>query len=132
MVGGDYRFYQGTYSDKSTNVSLAAADAGKVDMVTVKNANYTVYIQKITYNPITAAAQAITIRDDAGTPVVLAVVPASQATPITFDFGPEGFPLTVGKNLDASNVAGPAGTFHIEAYEKLGTTGNHLSGASLQ
>jgi hypothetical protein len=117
---GDYTFFQKTFTSKNANIDLAAGDGGKADIVAPRNANWQIFVQKISYNPVTAAAQVVTFQDDAGTPVKICTVPASQATPIVFDFGPTGVPLTVGKNLDISNVAGPAAKIHIEAYEKLG------------
>lgn len=116
---GDYNHYQKTYESRNKTTVMAAADAGKTDIATTRDANHTLYIQRITYVPSTVAAQAITIRDDNGTPVPIALIPASQATPYVADFGPDGIALTAGKNLDASNVAGPAGVFKVEAYSRL-------------
>lgn len=133
MAGaGDYLFYKNTYSDKTTDFVLAAAAAGQDNVIAVKSASHQLFIQKISYSVVTAAALAVTFRDDAGTPVNIAVVPASQATSIVYDFGPKGRALTVGKNLDISNTAGPAADIHIEAYEKLGAAISYLAGASLQ
>ena len=119
MPFGDYGHYRLFGTDKTTDVVLAVGDAGKDNVITPKSANHQLFIQKITASIVTAAAQAITIRDDAGTPVVIDVIPASQATSIILDYGPKGRALTVGKNLDIVNTAGPAFDFHIEAYEKL-------------
>lgn len=116
---GDYTSYQKWNTKKTANVQLATGDAGKDNVIAVKSANHQLFIQKISYEPITAAAQAVTFQDDAGTPVKIAVVPASQASPLVFDFGPEGYALTAGKNLDIANTAGPAAAIHIEAYEKI-------------
>jgi hypothetical protein len=133
MAGfGDYGHFQALYTSKNTNVVLAATDGGKDNIIVPKSANHQLWIQKISYNPITAAAQAVTFQDDNGTPLKIATVPASQTLPIVFDFGPEGVPLTVGKNLDISNTAGPAAEIHIEAYERLGAVISYLAGASLQ
>lgn len=103
---------------QNADVELLAADASKT-LVTVRNANYKLFIQRITYVPTTVAAQAITVKDSAGTPVLVALIPASQATPYVADFGPEGLPLTEGKNLTCANTAGPGGRFKIECYAKL-------------
>lgn len=120
MAGaGDYVFYKNLYTDRTADVVLAAADTGKDNIVAVKSANHQLFVQKISYNPVTAAAQAVLFQDDNGTPVVIGTVPASQASPIVFDFGPKGRPLTAGKNLDISNVAGPAANVHVEAYERI-------------
>lgn len=103
---------------QNADVELLTTDATKT-LVTVRNANYTLFIQKITYVPTTVSANAITVKDSAGTPVLVALIPASQATPYVADFGPEGLPLTEGKNLTCSNTAGPGGRFKIECYAKL-------------
>lgn len=103
---------------QNADVELATTDSTKT-LVTVRNSNYTLYVQRITYVPTTVAAQAITVKDSAGTPVLQALIPASQALPYVADFGPEGHPLTAGKNLTCSNTAGPGGQFKIECYAKL-------------
>lgn len=116
---GDYTSYQKWNSNKTTDVTLLAADSNKDNCIAVKSANHQLFIQKIYYNVVTAAAQTVTFRDDAGTPIVIGVIPASVTTSILFDYGPRGYPLTAGKNLDIINTAGPAGQIHIEAYEKV-------------
>jgi hypothetical protein len=103
---------------QNADVELLTSDATKT-LVTVRNTNYQLFIQRITYVPTTAAAQAITVKDSAGTPVLVALIPASQAVPYVADFGPEGLPLTAAKNLICSNTAGPGGRFKIECYAKL-------------
>lgn len=122
MAQGDYTFYtQRWFTNRATDVDFAATDGGKDNVVVVRSANHQIFIQKISYNPVTAAAQAVTFQDDAMTPVKIATVPASQSTPMVFDFGPKGVALSVGKNLDITNTAGPAAKIHIEAYERLRT-----------
>src|SRR5258705_114763 len=115
---GDYSQYKRIYSDKTTDINLAATDAGLAGVTAVRNTSYQLFIQKISFNPITAAAQAVIFRDSANTPIGIGTVPASQSTPLVFDFGPKGVALTAGKNLDISNTAGPAAKIHIEAYER--------------
>jgi hypothetical protein len=108
------------YEDRSKDSFLAATDTGKADIATVRNASHTLYIQRIVYVPSTVSATALTIQDDAGTPLVIGLIPASQATPYVIEFGPTGRALTEGKNLDITAAgAGPAGTIHVEAYNKL-------------
>lgn len=115
----NYREYAGKVGiPQNADVELLTSDATKT-LVTVRNANYTLYIQRITYTPTTVAAQAITVKDSAGTPVLAALIPASQSTPYVADFGPEGLPLTEGKNLTEAGTAGPGGRFKIECYAKL-------------
>lgn len=119
MALGDYSNYKKWYTNKSVNVSLAAGDAGKTGIVAVKDANHQLFIQKITYNPVTVAAQAVTVQDSNNSHLVIGLIPASQALPLVLDYGPEGVALTAGKNLDLANTAGPAALLHIEAYERI-------------
>jgi hypothetical protein len=116
---GDYSNHRKWYTDKTTDVDLAATDGGKTGVVAVKDANHKVFIQKISYNVVTAAAQLVTFQDSNGTPVKIGTIPASQSLPVILDFGPKGTPLTAGKNLDIANTAGPAAHIHIEAYERI-------------
>lgn len=111
---------------QNADVELITTDATKT-LVSVRNANYTLYIQRITYVPTTVAAQAITVKDSAGTPVLVALIPASQATPYVADFGVQGLPLTAAKDLVCSNTAGPGGRFKIECYAKLSAVIAHTA-----
>lgn len=126
---GDYKHYQAVYSDKTTDVDYAANAVGNA--ITPKTANHALYIQKISYSPTVVAAVAISVDDD-GSGGVVALVPASQATPWEVDFGPKGLKLTTGANLDIAAAAGVSGRFHIEAYEKLANVISYLAGASSQ
>ena len=141
---GDYQFYRSQYHDKSvTKDILAATDYSSGDgtaVVSVKNANYCIYVQRILISITTWAAKVWTFNDSAGTPVMVGSVsiPATQPTTggdaqFVLDFGPKGKKLTLGKNLlmDMSG-AGAAGSVVIEAYEKLDTTVAYDAGASLQ
>lgn len=108
------------------DATMVAADTTK-DLIAART-NYTIYVQRVTYVPTTVAAQAITVKDNAGTPVPVALIPASQATPYVADFGPEGLPLTAGVKLFATPAAaGPAGRFKVEGYYKLSAALNHLA-----
>jgi hypothetical protein len=126
---GDYTSYKHTYTDKTTDVDYAASAVGNA--ITPKTTNHTLFIQKITYSPGVVAAVAISVDDD-GAGGVIALIPASQATPITIDFGPKGLALTQGANLDIAAAAGVSGRFHIEAYERLTGVISYLAGASSQ
>jgi hypothetical protein len=131
-MAGDYKFYQLTYRNKSTDaIAVAATDysATANPIITPRNANYTIFVQKITVSPTTYAAKTWTFQDSTGTPVPYATVsiPATQPTAgadteFVFDFGPTGVALSVGKSLDFKmSAAGAAGVVHVEAYEKLVT-----------
>lgn len=118
MPTGDYAYFKRIYSNRSVDVDYATSDS-TVTAITVKSANHQLFIQKVSWNVVTSAAQAVTLKDS-GVPKIIGVVPASQTTPIVFDFGPEGIALAKGKNFLLASTAGPAGAVHIEAYEKLG------------
>jgi len=127
--GGDYAQERRWYTDKTTDVDYSASAVGNA--ITPKTSSHQLWIQKITYSPTTVAAVAITLDDDSSSGPI-GLVPASQATPYTIDFGPKGIALGVGGNLDIGAAAGVAGKFHIEAYEKLGAAISYLSGAANQ
>lgn len=128
---GDYSQYQKWNARKTTDFTLGTGAAGQAGVIAPKSANHQLYIQKISVNIVTSAAQAIIFRDSNGTPLVCCTVPASQTTPLVFDFGPQGMALTIGKNLDISNTAGPAAQIHIEAYERIANgLSNAASGSS--
>lgn len=130
-VQADYGHYRAQYTNKSTTFGVAAADSGTVqDVVAVKSANHTLYIQRIMLSVFTDAAQSLTFQDDAGTPVVIGKSAASPGlgVEVVCDFGPEGYPLTQGKNLDAViSGAGLGCKVSIEAYEKLTAVISHLA-----
>lgn len=127
-----------TYHDKSRGVAFTAANdftVTGVDFIAVKNANYRIYIQKIIVNVTTVAAQTLTFRDDAGTPVVIGLLASSAGigAQTVVDGGDLGIPLTLGKNLDiVASAAGVAGTIEVQCYQKLDTVINALDGASSQ
>jgi len=109
-------FYQGVVAD----VDVATADTSKTAIIALV-ANQTIYIQRIEVAIITPAAQSLIFQDNAGTPVIIAKTAVSAPIgPILFDFGPDGTPLTVGKQLDiATSGAGVAARVHVEGYRKL-------------
>lgn len=108
------------------DATLATTDAAK-DLIAART-NYSIFVQRLVYVPSTVAAQAITVKDDTGTPVLLALIPASQATPYTIEFGPEGKQIAEGKKLQATCTAGPGGVFFVEGYYKLtAVQGMHAS-----
>lgn len=134
------RNYLSQYKNVSRSLILAAADVPNTvgaDFI-VGKAGYTIYILSILVHVRTAAAQAITFQDDAGTPVVIAVLPASAAVGdvhrLIEDLNGEGIPCTEGKNLDFTGLAGVAATIEVVAYLKpTGTfaAGNRASGVGV-
>lgn len=132
MSHGDYGFFAKRWgTDKAANRNILAATdyTSATAVVSVKSANHQLFIQRITFSPTTYAAKTWTFQDSAGTPIPAGFmsIPASAPTTGGFsdqyilDFGPEGYPLTVGKDLNLiMSAAGAAGSLHIEAYEKVG------------
>lgn len=118
MGWGDYARKRIIYQDASGNLTFAATDGTKT-LIAAKT-GYTIYVQRIIVSITTSAAQTITFQDNAGTPVVLNQIPANpgQYTRWDFDFGPEGYPLTDGKELDQAMTAGNAGNTEFLAYYK--------------
>lgn len=128
-------WYRSQYSPLTYDTAIVAAGTTE-NVLAVKSANHKVYVQAILVVPSVGAAEAVTFQDDASTPVVVAKTKATavQGESYLFDFGPEGFPLTLGKNLDMIVAAGGVlrAAVHVEGYEKLGATIAHNAGASLQ
>lgn len=118
-------WYRRTHTDVSTSGIIAAATGGATDVPAVPSTKHTLFLQKITVNIKTSAAQTISFQDDAGTPVVALFIEASAAAGVIreVDFGAEGFALTEGKNLDISGVAGPAYSYSVEGYAKQTAVG---------
>ena len=107
------------FKDVSVRGSVAAAGTSILPVITGQ-AKYTIYVQRVWVHITTDAAQSLTVRDTASTPLVLLVIPASPGTgPQVFEFPDEGFPLTEGKNLDlVLSAAGLAFNYAIDAYLK--------------
>lgn len=110
------------FKNVSTTLSmLAGADPSSDPLIACPGSKYTLFIQKIEVITTTDAAIALTFRDSAGTPVVIAVQAASPGVGrrVLLDVT-EGVPLTEGKDLDlAAGGAGLAGRVIVEAYAKL-------------
>ncbi len=81
-------------------------------------AKETLYINKINVAVTTSAAQALTIRDTSGR-VAAVVVASAPVGPVSFDFGPDGFPLTEGAGLEVvGGGTGIAGSYTILGYRR--------------
>ncbi len=115
----DHRTY---FTDISTSLNLLATDTPTTvgAALVAGKTNHTIYIQRIKVHVRTAAAQALTFQDNALTPKIIAVLPASAAAGDihTLLDTEEGVPLTEGKQLDLTGVAGVAGMITIEGFRK--------------
>lgn len=110
--------YRRIYGDLSASGVVTASGTGINPAVKCPSANHTLYIQRVVISITTAAAQTITVEDTAGTPVPIAVVPASATGSFEVDFGDQGMALTAGKDLKIVNTAGPAYGWMITGYAK--------------
>jgi hypothetical protein len=111
------------YQDISSALTVAVG-TGDTTLVTARNANSTIYIQRVIVYVTTDAAQSFSFEDSANTPVVVAKVSTSPGvdTRWDFDFGPNGRPLTEGKNFVLNvSAAGLAGSVEWYGYSKLTT-----------
>lgn len=85
----------------------------------------TIYIIRITFTVTTDAAHNLTFEDSAGTPVPVLQTTNSPGAGKQFqvDFGPDGFPLTEGKDFQvAADAAGLAGAISWIAYQRRTAT----------
>lgn len=117
MAAKDYGWYRRVNRDVSTSGTVASGAAGQAGAITAPSSAHTIYVQLLHFD-IQTAGQTITVKDTAGTPVVLATIASSVTGPVTIDFGAQGFALTQGKNLDISNTATPVYSYSIEAYAR--------------
>jgi hypothetical protein len=115
-----YDRHRTIYEDISGTLTVLTT-TGDTTLVTAK-ANHTIYVQRIYMVITTDAAQSISFEDSAGTPILLGGISASPGANSRheLDFGPEGRPLTEGKNLVMNvSAAGLAGSLVWEGYQKL-------------
>lgn len=120
------------------SVLLAGDDLSSTPRVLIALvAGFTIFIQRIVVSVTTDNAATLSFQDSAGTPVVAAKTKASPGLGvIVYDFGPEGFALTEGKELDLKNsAAGLAAVIEVQAYQKAtGVTtllvGNQVGGGT--
>ena len=130
---GDYTSYKHTYSDKTTDIALAAGGTGTI---VPKSAKHRVYVQKVE-GSITTHANAKYIRITDGTLIVTLVNDLTKAAGVPDEFrqdwGPKGFAFTLGATVTIeSESSGPVADVHVEAYEKLDADLNYLAGATSQ
>lgn len=127
-------WYRRTYEDVSTS-TVAAQASGDVTLITVRNASYQIFVQKITAHvqvTTTGTWQFESGTGGSGTPIVWQVGAITAPDDKSVDFGARGVALDAGESL-ALDV-GTAGTLviSIEAYQKPAVTINAQAGASSQ
>ena len=122
----DYSRNRRNYTDVSSKTVLvvAAADTATVTLATAKT-GWTIFVQRIMVTILTDAAQTLSFKDSAGTPVVINTTDSSPGAGAQYiwDFGSNGKPLTEAKNLTmVISGAGLAAHYQFEAYMRQ--TGN--------
>jgi len=123
---GDYGEQHQINHDMSMSTNILASDTGPVTLLTARDANETIHVQRIKLSVTTYSAKTITTQDSAGTPIQVSLfsIPAGAPTnagaqQYEVDFGPHGFALTKGKNLTLTlSAAGVAGAITVDAYSK--------------
>ena len=112
------------YDDKTVSYSfLTSTDwsgASVSTKITCKSAKHTIYIMRIQLSVTTDNAATQQWQDSATTPIPVAKSKASPGLgPILWDFGPNGFALTEGKDLQhLMSATGMAGAVVVTAYQK--------------
>lgn len=97
---------QGYWGTRWAATTTIATGTGTTTIQAAPGAGKTLWVQKVTIEIATAAAQAFDIEDSAGT-VELIKEPASRAVGIyTFDYSDLGVPLTVNTGLVYTATAG--------------------------
>ncbi len=115
------QWYRTRNQDISGSLIVAATDDDQT-LVTVRNANSTIYIQHIIVYITTNAAQSWSFEDSNSSARKIAKVTTSPGVDTRWDFwlGDAGIPLTEGKNfLLNMSAAGLAGNVEWEGYSRL-------------
>lgn len=121
-MGEPYRRLRTFYQDVSGSFNVLAVST--TTTLQTGKTNDTIFLQKAHFEiTTTSATKTWTLQDSAGSPIILIPpVDASAVAHFDFDFGPNGIPLTVGKDLVlAISAAGAGGWVTWEAYSKRTT-----------
>lgn len=121
MSDGYLRFRQ-WFGNDSGSLTVSALTASPQTLLTCKT-NYTIYVQRIHVHLTGALSGATwTIEDTANTPVPGSGALPTDVAPADFnlDFGPIGYSLTPGTNLQlVMSTGGAAGIITWDAYMKI-------------
>ncbi len=113
--------YRSHYQDVSGQLT-ATASTDDTTLVTVRNANSTIFVQRVIVYITTDAAVSWSFEDSANTPIKVCKVSTSPGvdTRWDFDFGDIGHSLTEGKNFVLNvSATGLAGSISWYGYSKL-------------
>lgn len=123
-MAGDYLHYQNAHSRKIADVAILTGTAAYANVLAPKSADHQIYIQRMTLSITTHVADTYLIDDDGAGPVIaqhLDVTPQAAGVPsvVHWDFGPVGYAVTKGANVDVSHSSTGVAILHIEGYERL-------------
>lgn len=123
-MAGDYVHYQRENSRVFADIAILTGTAAYANVLAPKSANHQIFVQKITLSITTHVADTYTVDDDGSGPVIathLDVTPQAAGVPsvVVWDFGPKGWPVTTGANVDVSHSSTGVAIMHIEGYQKL-------------
>lgn len=126
-MAGDYTKFQRHYQTLTTDVYITALTPSPTTVLTVRNANYQIYIQKAELTVTTFVASVQTLVGVTSGKVyarfdIPATAPANGTEYYLIDYGPTGAAVNVGESVQlVSSQSGPVAVLHIEAYQKAGT-----------
>lgn len=108
------------FRDESISYYLAAAtDPDRAPLIAAVSSKYTIYVQKIVVQVLTAAAQVITFEASGGQDVAKLPASAAVGAAIVLIDDPEGVPLPAGENLNVAGTAGVEASITVIAYQRV-------------
>ncbi len=139
-MAGDYIKFQRHYQKLTTDIDATAMTPSPTTILTVRNTNYQIYIQKAELIITTFFASILTlVGHTSGVVYARFDIPAAPTTapnlpyPDPIDYGPTGTPVQLGESVDVViSAVGFVGILHIEAYQKQGATISSNAGALAQ
>lgn len=126
-MAGDYTKFQRHYQSLTTDVYITALTPSPTTVLTVRNANYQIYIQKAELVVTTFVASILTLVGATSGRVyarfdIPGTAPANGTEFYLVDYGPTGAGVNVGESVQLVNSqVGAVAVLHIEAYQKAGT-----------
>jgi hypothetical protein len=119
---GEYGRLRVRFPDASVSFKRTTAE-GSIQPLIAGQAGRRVHVQRIHVSITTTAAQTWTFQTSQTTPTVLGTIDASVPGSVTIDFGPDGYPVAEGEDLDlVISGAGAAGVGTVEAYWRQSST----------
>lgn len=132
LPAGDYITLQRENTPFRAQAVITASAQAATTAVAVRNARWRIFVQRITLSITTHANAkvALTVQPHTTTAEVVASrtdLTAAAGVPdvITWDFGPNGWGIPVGEDLDwlwSTGGSGPVGVAVLEGYQKLATS----------